>query len=195
MARGRARALGARGKAQRRVDDDDDDDDDESNPWFAPPSPDAEGSRLGAMPAAPTSNATARGGASNDDDDDDDDGGGSHPTGTNPTQLAATPARLRLLSASSRRASSRNARSSVRIRNPPNVADVSSARRRASYASSCAGRTNGVVVVVGGWSAEARRLRIFCLSLPRRRCWGARGGSCAASFSARSRGAGSTRLG
>jgi hypothetical protein len=54
---------------RKGVDDDDDDDEaeDESNPWFAPPSPDAEGSRLGAMPAAPTSS----------NDDDDTAGGGS----------------------------------------------------------------------------------------------------------------------
>ena len=66
-----ARARSEPAGKRKGVDDDDvDDDDDESNPWFAPPSPDAEGSRLGAMPAAPTSNATARGGASNDDDDD-----------------------------------------------------------------------------------------------------------------------------
>ena len=70
-----ARARSEPAGKRKGVDDDVDDDDDESNPWFAPPSPDAEGSRLGAMPAAPTSNATARGGASNDDDDDDDDGG------------------------------------------------------------------------------------------------------------------------
>ena len=65
----RARSEPA-GKERKGVDDDDEDDDeaeDESNPWFAPPSPDAEGSRLGAMPAAPTSS----------NDDDDTAGGGS----------------------------------------------------------------------------------------------------------------------
>ena len=59
------------GKERKGVDDFNDDDndeaEDESNPWFAPPSPDAEGSRLGAMPAAPTSS----------NDDDDTAGGGS----------------------------------------------------------------------------------------------------------------------
>ena len=62
----------AKGGGVDSREDDSREDEDESNPWFAPPSPDAEGSRLGAMPArAPASNAGA---GSNDDDDDDDDG-------------------------------------------------------------------------------------------------------------------------
>ena len=87
----------AKGGGVDSREDDSREDEDESNPWFAPPSPDAEGSRLGAMPArAPASNAGA--GGSNDDDDDrydrydddDDDGSRRKASSDSPGEHGAT---------------------------------------------------------------------------------------------------------
>ena len=57
-ARARSEPAGKRKGVDDFNDDDNDEAEDESNPWFAPPSPDAEGSRLGAMPAAPNLRTT-----------------------------------------------------------------------------------------------------------------------------------------